>query len=308
MAHALILFGAGASAGCGPVVPERPALGSELYSRLRSLYPQSWGALPPETRTAFGINFERGMAVVHEKHAGAIQVLMQHLALYFAQFRSPVSGRTTYTRLADSIRNADVVDRVIFSSLNYECLLEQSLSVAGFQVDYGFGGHVSAVGSALTLKIHGSCNFLPVGISGPVGAIAIGAGASIDLPVRAVGDLNEAVKHALTNPLQPVMCLYMEGKPTQVAPGTIRALQAMWQDRVADAAVTIVIGVHPNPQDTHVWDFLAASPGLVGYVGPAKAAFEAWAAGTSLGGRAVYLSDRFDTSVDEVVRLIVEHV
>jgi len=49
-----ILFGAGASYGCGTTRPHRVPLGKGLYDELRSRYPETWGSqIKPDEDAAF---------------------------------------------------------------------------------------------------------------------------------------------------------------------------------------------------------------------------------------------------------------
>ena len=56
----VVLFGAGASFGCGDVSPRVPSLGNELFSALRRLY-KSWRGIPDKLGARFEESFELGM-------------------------------------------------------------------------------------------------------------------------------------------------------------------------------------------------------------------------------------------------------
>jgi len=104
----------------------------------------------------------------------------------------------------------------------------------------------------------------------------MGRDATIDMPVRVEGNLSEVIKHCLVQVLPPIMCLYMEGKPTQVSAGSVKAIQKNLQDEISVAKSVTIIGVHPNPVDTHVWDSIASCQGEIGYVEPSSEAFNHW--------------------------------
>ena len=178
----VIVFGAGASYGAGDVVPNRAPLGSELYSELCRYFPRSWGALPDDAGIEFNNNFENGMRVVWDKYGSATLDLMRHMALYFGQFRPKRAGSTAYAFLAEELKKRGLVHKVTIATLNYECLLEIELTHLGIQISYSLEG--TPQGQIKVLKPHGSCNFLPSGISGPAGSIKMGRDAAIDMPVQ----------------------------------------------------------------------------------------------------------------------------
>lgn len=298
----VILFGAGASYGAGAVVPNTPPLGLELYSELSRNFAGSWGVLPDDAKEQFKVNFERGMRVIWHKYSGMTMELMRHMSLYFGQFRPKQPGSTVYAALARELQQRRLEGRVTVATLNYECLLELEFWHAGIELSYSFEEVQRR--QTKVLKPHGSCNFIPVGISGPVGSIKMGHGAAMDMPVRAIGDMNEVIKHILTQALPPVMCLYIEGKPTQVATGTVKAIQKILQDEISIAKAIAVVGVYPNPEDTHIWDSIASCQGQVGYVGPSAEAFTRWAEEYRPQAGGTALAETFKTGVVPLVSFI----
>ncbi len=300
--RSVILFGAGASYGAGDIIPNKPPLGAELYSELSKNFPKSWGVLPQDAKDEFEVNFERGMGVIWDKYSGAVVELMRHMALYFAQFRAKKPGSTAYASLAREIQQRKLNGKVIVATLNYECLLELEFSHAG--VEFSYSLEEVPQGTIKVLKPHGSCNFIPEGISGPIGSIQIERGAAIDMPVRVNGNMNEVIKHVLTQALPPIMCLYLEGKPTQVATGTVKAIQKNLQDEISEAKVVVVVGVHPNPEDTHIWDSIASCQGDVGYIGTSSEVFVHWAKEYRPQGRSIFLAESFESGVVQIADFI----
>ena len=127
MRDVVFLFGAGASYGAGDIVPEPPPLGTQLYGALSHVYPKSWGAVPKEAKQKFEErNFEDGMEIIYEKYSTAIPQLMREMAVYLIQFR-PSSGRSLYSRLARTVQKNSLLPQVLFSTINYDCVLEFSL-------------------------------------------------------------------------------------------------------------------------------------------------------------------------------------
>lgn len=243
-----------------------------------------------------------GMGILWERYSPVIPNLMQEMALYFVQFRPRAPGSTLYCSFAKAIRESGSASRVLLSTLNYECLLEYSITQQSLAVNYGdFPGSDESV---TVWKLHGSCNFLPMGIQATRG-VSFSRGAVFNTHVRPVEDLNEAVAFCLgDNALPPVMCLFMEGKPAQVAPGSVVAMQEAWRAVVAEAETVAVVGVYPNPADAHLWDALAATPGALLYVGN-KAAFGKWASEHRGRRESRVLAASFDEGFQQLINEIV---
>lgn len=66
MRDIVFLFGAGASAGAGNILPERPPLGAELFSELLRLFPGSWGLVPQDIQNRLLADFEDEMGALVE--------------------------------------------------------------------------------------------------------------------------------------------------------------------------------------------------------------------------------------------------
>lgn len=300
----VVLFGAGASFGGGEFIPERPPLGNGLYEELARCFKGSWGALPAEVTEMFTDNFERGMAFVWEHWSEAVPTLMQHMAIYFVQFRPKQPGETLYCKFVREIESKNARTRVLLSTLNYECLLEHSISNAGVSVNYGDFPDENAIS---LWKLHGGCNLIPDGI-GASRDVSFTSGVSFGTSIRPVNDLNEVLEFCLgDNALPPVMCMFMLNKPVQVAPESILALQEAWRDQVMSATHIAVVGVYPNSDDTHLWNCLADAPGELIYVGGATA-FKNWADEKRGGKPCRVLAERFDVAFDELVELTVRTI
>lgn len=209
----VILFGAGASRGAGQVAPEPPPLGQQLFQELAHEFRHSWGALPEELKARFRSDFEEAMDSLWQANSTVVPLLMQHMALYFLQFRPKSPGSTLYGQLARLIGEWAETRPVILSTLNYDCVLELELSNADLVVDYW--GLSTSPRSVRVMKLHGSANMIPIGVRMNRG-IRYTRGVSIEGPVRACDDLNDATTFLLgDNALAPVMCLYMKDKPVE---------------------------------------------------------------------------------------------
>ncbi len=294
----VILFGAGASFGAGDVIPTRPPLGNRLFDELVLCYPGSWGSLPPDIDSNFREDFETGMAVLWDRHSHVVPALMQQMALYFIQFRPRKAGSTLYCALTEKIKDHRAARTVLLSTLNYECLIEYAITAQSMAINYD--DFPASNGAVTVWKLHGSCNFLPEGIQATRG-VRFTRGVTFGTAVRPVGDANEVARFCLgDNALPPVMCLFMEGKPSQVSPGTVVAMQEAWRSVVATAEKVAIVGVHPNPVDAHLWDALAATQARLLFIGDEKA-FSDWAASHRPKGESEVMASSFAQGFNRLV-------
>lgn len=269
----VVLFGAGASYGAGHTLPKSPPLGKDLYRELAQYSPESWGNLPADIRKEFDVGFEQGMQILWDMYSSNIALLMRHMTLYLAQFRPNGSGDDLYSQFVEALDGDAATGNILFSTLNYECVLELSARALGNKIEYGDG---DSNGSLRVWKLHGSCNFVPESIHAG-GGVTFGSGVVFNSSLRPVNP-NDAVGFCLGGTgLYPAMALYMNAKPVQIGQATIHGLQKRWGEIVEQAKRVLVIGVRPYPQDHHIWTPLADCEGEVGYVGP-KADFEDWRA------------------------------
>lgn len=294
----VILFGAGASYGAGEVFPDFPPLGNQLFSELAKSYPRSWGAFPPAIKGAFEDNFENGMQILWNNHSHVIAELMQQMALYFIQFRPRIVGSTLYCSLSKEIKSKGLAGDLLLSTLNYDCLLERSLSLQGLPVNYGH--YLGTSGSITVSKLHGSCNMLPYGIQATRG-VSFTRGVLFNTQVRFATDPNDVAAFCLgNNALPPVMCLYMKSKPVQVSPSTISEIQEEWRNHVLNSTKIFIIGVNPNPEDKHLWNAIASSPAEIVYVGN-EGAFSYWSKINRSGKPFKIIGRRFDESFNRLI-------
>lgn len=290
------LFGAGASAGAGSILPERPPLGAELFKELRRLCPGSWGSLPASIGMQLEADFEAGMARVSEEMSVAVPALMRDMAIYFIQFRSSARG-SLYDRLIRDLHERGLLGSVVFSTLNYECVLEYALLEAGVEIDY-FGN--AGAGAQPVLKLHGSCNMFSAGVQATPG-VTYTKGVVFEGGIQAWLDQNRVIEHCLVETaLAPVMCQYMEGKPTSVSPSALKSIQDRWAELVAASTAVVCIGVRPHRPDAHVWEPLARFSGKLLFIGD-EARFTEWAAERSV-HVSTWLASRFSTGYEEMLK------
>lgn len=304
MKDLIFLFGAGASYGSGGILPEPPPLGFQLYKILQENYPASWGSFPKEIDQAFSSNssndFEQGMQVIYENYGEAIPSLMREMAIYFIQFR-PHNCATLYDRLINDLNAMGVLSRVLFSTLNYECVLDLSLIEQGYSISYFDEGNESVVP---VWKLHGSCNMFSHGLQAGPG-ITYGTGISWEGGVQAFLDVNRVVQHCLTETaLAPVMSLYMRGKLLNVSPSSIHQLREAWSQKVAQSAMVVCIGVRPIEDDSHIWEPIAKAESPLLFVGNHESLM-GWR--NSKRGITEYLGSRFHTAYTSILDRVTHY-
>jgi len=180
--------------------------------------------------------------------------LLADMGIFFSKFPIDHADENLYCRLFSRYRNEIIHRRILLSTLNYECLIEIALASQGMNKIVYTGNDVGVK----LLKLHGSCNFIPNGISlsRPNAALIIGR-SIMKMNVRTV-EPNQAERELATAPFA-VMSLYTRGKSNIVCPEFIQGIQAEFQQRVKEAKAIITIGVKPNSEDKHIWDHISKS-------------------------------------------------
>ncbi len=294
----IVLFGAGASFGAGIVYPYAPPLGGSLFSELEAKYPRSWGALPADLTDSFSSDFEAGMGQLWRSGSHAISRLLQEMAIYFSRFSLSTNRHDAYSTLIDQIQARGRLDDVRFSTLNYECVFEIALSMAGRRVNY-FEPDLAASSASALWKLHGSCNFLPHGGINASRGVTFGSGVTFGTGIRAC-DPGEVETYCNGNTaLYPVMAIYAVGKPVQIAPDPMKELQSSWTAAVKQADRIAVVGVRPRVEDDHIWGPLAETDAEIAFVGSVEAASH-WAANYRIGRPSRVIGERFRQSVSQL--------
>ncbi|MDH5184338.1 MAG: hypothetical protein OEX12_10650 [Gammaproteobacteria bacterium] len=294
MKDIIFLFGAGASYGCGGVIPEQPPLGSCLYPALKENYPASWGSLSPHIVKKISSDFEQGMKIIYDELGSAIPGLMRELAVYLIQFRS-YNKSTLYNLLIADLNEAGILHKTLFSTLNYDCILEFCLAEMGHNISYFDDDHIDSVP---VWKLHGSSNMFSHGVQAGQG-VSYGTGVTFEGGVEAFLDSDRVIQKCLVETgLAPVMCLYMEGKILNVSPSIIKSLQDSWAERVLSASSVFCIGVRPMLGDSHIWDPISQTDASVYFVGNQSEIGE-WIENNRV-GTSTYLGNRFNTAYSSI--------
>lgn len=289
------MIGAGASFGCGKVLPEAPPLGDRLYKWLRGHFPKTWGTISGPLHDRFEIEgFELGMHDAWTTYSDHTQNLLIDMARAFARFKPPSDASDLYTRLLRGLVANRQMNDTVFVSLNYECILELAGVALELQVDYGSKSRPNAV---VILKPHGSCNLLPDMGSNIVRNVQMtGVGQFFEGPVKPVPLAD--VQDLAHNSIPPAMALYAPGKPAPVAKAWIDATRSEWRRLAADCVVIAIIGVRPIWADTHLWEPVISSSARVWYIG-GKADYEELA--LKLDGRVDHLGETFDKGIGPLI-------
>lgn len=298
---AVFLFGAGASAFSGDVIPSPPPLGSHLFDEMR-MQGGVAATVSDDLAAVFREDFEAGMAEFRRRHEVETTTLVREMAFFLSGF-SP--GETNLYRQLVSLA-AKAPRPSVFATLNYDLLIELAIGAAGYLVAYH--GLPAPTRNMSVLKLHGSCNFLPDLGGGSIRGIGFdlsqSSGAILSAPVKPVG-VRELQKFCREeDSLSPAMALYAKGKSVLIAPDFVRFQQDEWVRTVRTATQIYVIGVRVMPEDSHVWTPLRKSKGELYYVSPDGEAFEDWAQEARRRNSHV-LAPTFQAAIPEVARRIM---
>lgn len=292
----IVLFGAGASAGLQNIIPNNPPLGSQLYSQLQITFPHSWGQIPSNIDDRFREHFEEGMGEIWEHYSTSVPRLMREMAVYFLQFQPFVGAENLYQQFI--LRNIQKTNRhLIFSSLNYDLLLELSISSVDNSIEYFV--EQSSNNSIPVWKLHGSANFIPHGIQA-TGGIQFTRGINFETSLRYCSP-NEAKQFCQSNTaLYPAMCLFMNSKPTQIAHNFITEQQKKWAQIILNANKVLIIGVNPYLEDNHIWKSLTQTDANIGFIG-GKEGFDKWITSGRDEDNSVLIGNRWESVFEQSV-------
>lgn len=296
----VVLFGAGASAFSKNVLPKAPPLGRSLYSELVEQYPVEWGVLSHELKSAFECDFEAGMvALMNCGDLDTFYSCMRTLSVYFSQFRVDAGANDLYSMFLRAIGERGLLSHTLFSTLNYECILESAAEGLAIQVrhpDQPPSPHQAAV-----WKLHGACNILPPPVEMQfedvkVDGIPLNRFLLVDGPLTAVP--RDSVQYHLEEftTLFSVMAMYAPGKEASFAPSVFAGLQHHWSRMVLTARLVLVIGVKFTPEDHHIWEPLTSTPATVLFVG-SEASFRDWTSSDN-GGDRRFICRQFSDAIE----------
>ena len=302
----IFLFGAGASHGCNGV-NKLPPLGTQLFDCLKKEFPLTWGKLPGQLNNAFNTinNFEYGMSKLWEDNTSEMlplkSNLLQDMGIYFSRFDILDPSANLYVKLIKNVIKKEQLNKTLFSTINYECLMEIAFQKAGV----GFNiFEISEYERIKLLKLHGSCNFalqgVYIGTNAYIGSNAV-VGKGPAFTIKALHPSKMSEYFVGKTSLYPVMAIYVKNKPIQLAQDIINNVVKIWQEQILAAENIFVIGVSPNMEDKHIWDFISQTEAKVFYCGGEKG-FEDWE--SNIKRKDSYLSETFDTAVDRILEIL----
>lgn len=254
----------------------------------------------------FERDFETGMGELVKTEGWKTSGVLRDMAVFFSRFEAGINN--FYAQLIRAVLTTGT--QAVFSTLNYDTLLEQSISHVGLRTTYT-GRLPAPVNNLLVLKPHGSCNWVPTlrpgGITVRNISFDLGPGrAIIDGEVTAYSDPQEVRDFCeRENSFAPVMALYALGKKFWYCPSFCEAVIANWRAELKKASRVIIIGVRVNPADSHIWGPLATAPAKRGfyYVGPSPKDFNTWCENARRGDGS-HLANTFEESIPLVQELL----
>lgn len=256
----LILLGAGASFGSGPVHPYAPPIGAKLFDHLEAEYP-TWANLPPEAKAEFRRNglFEPGFDYVRRHHDRMTCELLVEMADYFCRFE--LRSGNHYSILAAKVRDDDIL-----ATTNYDFLCELAVNETGRPISY-----IPRIsGAQVLLKLHGSPNFIPDTRGVLVNCTFEGFAVHFDGPCVPL-DLSQTINYLRGRPsLAPAISLYSHGKQVLYAPKTIGVIQSRFVEELTRADRVFVVGLGPALHDEHIWGPLSSTSATIYYVNPSS--------------------------------------
>lgn len=294
----VFLFGAGASYGSGPCIPNPPPLGTQLFSALQSAGGVA-ATVDIELANAFVCDFEKGMDRFWAERNTQATELLRDMARFFAPFE-PLPGNQ-YLELLRVLGGTR--KKAIMVTTNYDLLIEHAVVQSGLLVTYG--GLPAADRNIPILKIHGSCNFLPDLQARQISGISFDlsqstGGSIIEAGVRPARSSREIIDFCdREDSIAPALAMYSPSKQVLFCRGFIKAQQQAWLDALTAAARIYVIGLRVHPVDEHIWGPLAEARAPIHYVGREPDDFIAWAA--TMGRRSAYvLADSFEGAIPSI--------
>jgi hypothetical protein len=272
----LLLFGAGASYGSGGINKKIP-LGKDLFTSLCLEYPRTWGAkIKGNLKDQFiKEGFEVGMDSLYKSSNGLeaeVAPLLVELSVFFSKFKI-VNANNLYVRLVQRFDSAFRNKDIIIATLNYDCLIEYALMFSQMTFSYLHNDQ-----EAKLLKLHGSCNFIPLGIKmSPEGLTLKIGGATFNTAFKPVLP-NEVENELASISIPSAMSLYTHEKRNIVSPNSLKLILDEYQETVQSVNTIIIVGIKPNPViDKHIWDTLTSTRARVILIGNQEASLE-WVA------------------------------
>ena len=233
------------------------------------------------------------MGMVCEFDLKRVSTLMIDLSRFFVQFE-PVNDSNLYVRFLDEFKNS--LNDIVFScTLNYDIIFELAAKRLGLEIDY-----LSTETEKLRFwKLHGSCDFFAksgffIGNSGLN---------SISIDKFRVASKKEVCDNLYN---EPIMNIYMPGKPSQILCDDLRLIQRVWREKVSNANKILIIGLRPNTDDHHIWDSISTTEAKIGYVGEYQE-FKNWRKKFRKAKTDKFLGDKWNSSFEKCISFFKDY-
>ena len=221
---------------------------------------------------------------------------MRDMAVFFSKFGIINTNANLYRKIIEKTKRKKLLRKTIFATLNYDCLFEIASSMSGVKVSYSGPDD----NSAIVIKLHGSCNFVPKNIQASLG-VSYTKGVSFNSELTSIQPAEVEHWCYSNNALYPAMAIYTKDKPLQVGAPAIQSLQKYWQEQVSKAEKIFIIGVEPNLVDKHIWDYLSNTSSKIYFCG-SQNSFINWQETAKREDE--FIESRFENAVGQILGLI----
>jgi len=301
----VILFGAGASKYSGGLNTQ-PPLGNELIEKLAERFPDTWGDRWGIKIESFIPDFEKGMTElirVMDRSGGDYSQYLRDLARFFSQFKIENPSENYYYKLITDIMPIIKQERIVLSSLNYDCILEDAINQ--FIPIYKINPFTNPIGP-MVIKPHGSCNYFieMSNIHITERAMTTGSSAKINGTPICV-DRMDVDQYCKPNMFPPILSLYDVYKTTMSGNNVISAIRKHLALILHNAPQIAIVGVKPIDHDVHIWTPLKEARGNLIMVNPdSDGMCEEWLQKYRRGKKDRLINKGFKDSISEISRAL----
>jgi SIR2-like domain len=183
------------------------------------------------------------------------------------------------------------------ATTNYDLLIEDMISMYGYEPIYDFDLQPRHDKSMQVLKIHGSCNFWPKMTNITFRNYKSRSRHLFEGPIDIVDRKGIVDRCAREDSVPPAIAMYMEDKPVKSCPKFVTHQLEMWQHQ-AVIAETNFVGLDINERDRHIWATPAESRGDLLYVG-SEDKFNDWKKSISK-ENAWFIGGKFHEALEEI--------
>jgi hypothetical protein len=269
-------------------------LGSELFDRLTGPPASSF---PDAVRSEFQSNgFEAGMRALFKHDSALVLPFQRQIALYLLLLESNAPNHY------DDLLRALTGKKVLWSTINYDCLLE----VAMERTFKAFNYAADLSRDRDMVKLHGSANFKVDGGNIVGGSFVFDRGqVLVEGPLAPLSRQDAIAQWSNPNEgLAPIMSLFIDGKDDVITCAALDQWRASWAKSIAVARSVVCIGIRIYPADTHIWDVIRDSKAKLAFVGPEVGETHSWAKSNNR-DRAFHLATSFDAGAIAKIRRFV---